>query len=385
MSHSYPFITILDAATAILGRPAQTGGDFDEAGLEIMGGCQNCGATLAAYNASPSRSGYWKCAGSCIGDDGFHTVSEFLLSVEDLSLADLEYFCENGKHEGTYAEVRAAARRLALASKAMQRALEAQELVVEWTEAESKDGACACGAEKPCEESMRCAVRGLVNEGVDLAIVVCGDHKRRVVEAQLAVKVCKLWAANEDRRAPALFAKEAADEAAADEAEETLGEIPSEDDLVTGDHVHFTQHGKLVLTVNADGWRWRSHPREQLPRVKLEPDDAKMHRALRAFMEHEQFFPDVWFISDHGNPHRIELREPLKSETDTEEMRSRVLAAFMASDHGAAPGQYGADFEHGQWFISNRTTGRQWSVVDAEGGPAIDGFDFEVVSEGEEE
>lgn len=39
-------------------------------------------------------------------------------------------------------------------------------------------------------------------------------------------------------------------------------------------------------------------------------------------------------------------------------------------------------FEHGQLWIVHLKTGAIWSVVDAEGGPAVDGFDFEVVCEG---
>ena len=70
------FLTILDIATAKLGRPARTGADFAEAGFAIMGGCAGCEASIAAYNAYPSTSGYWRCA-DCIGDDGFRTLAGF--------------------------------------------------------------------------------------------------------------------------------------------------------------------------------------------------------------------------------------------------------------------------------------------------------------------
>jgi len=50
--------------------------DFSSAGVEMIGGCQICGATLAPYNAYPSTSGYWHCA-DCIGDSGFTAVEEF--------------------------------------------------------------------------------------------------------------------------------------------------------------------------------------------------------------------------------------------------------------------------------------------------------------------
>lgn len=43
-----------------------------------------------------------------------------------------------------------------------------------------------------------------------------------------------------------------------------------------------------------------------------------------------------------------------------------------------------AFYEHGQWWIEDRDTGAQWSVVDAEGGRSVDGFDFEQVTDGDE-
>ena len=69
-------VTILELATFRLGREARNGADFEEAELPIMGGCQCCGATVAAYNACPSTSGYLRCAGGCIGEDGFATARE---------------------------------------------------------------------------------------------------------------------------------------------------------------------------------------------------------------------------------------------------------------------------------------------------------------------
>lgn len=52
-----------------------TGGDLALVGFCIMGGCERCGASIAAYNAHPSRSGFWRC-GDCIGPDGWATVEE---------------------------------------------------------------------------------------------------------------------------------------------------------------------------------------------------------------------------------------------------------------------------------------------------------------------
>jgi hypothetical protein len=79
-------VTILDVAYQRLaeqtGKPVAefgpvNGADLESVDLAIMGGCEVCGATLAAYNGCPSRSGYWRCASGCIGGDGFETVAQF--------------------------------------------------------------------------------------------------------------------------------------------------------------------------------------------------------------------------------------------------------------------------------------------------------------------
>lgn len=72
-------VTILDVAKA---RGAQehegviNGGELDRVKLAIMGGCETCGESLAAYNGYPSKSGFWRCY-ECLGDLGFETTCEF--------------------------------------------------------------------------------------------------------------------------------------------------------------------------------------------------------------------------------------------------------------------------------------------------------------------
>lgn len=74
-------ITILDVALA-RGAKKDPGTDsipqdeFRRVGVAMIGGCQVCQATIAAYNAHPSKSGFWKCQ-DCIVDTGFATVAEF--------------------------------------------------------------------------------------------------------------------------------------------------------------------------------------------------------------------------------------------------------------------------------------------------------------------
>lgn len=48
--------------------------DYNTAGLEIMGGCSVCGASIAAYNAFPAKDGTWKCADH-IGNKGWDSAA----------------------------------------------------------------------------------------------------------------------------------------------------------------------------------------------------------------------------------------------------------------------------------------------------------------------
>lgn len=72
-------ITIHELAVARTENPpadAWTGQDYADVGLSILGGCEVCGGTCAAYNGHPSRSGYWRCS-DCIGDAGFATTEDY--------------------------------------------------------------------------------------------------------------------------------------------------------------------------------------------------------------------------------------------------------------------------------------------------------------------
>ena len=74
----------------------------------------------------------------------------------------------------------------------------------------------------------------------------------------------------------------------------------------------------------------------------------------------------------------------LKTEINSPAMEKRVLhAARVVLGIGRA--YLAADFEHGQWWITNLNTGAQYSVVDAEGRQTSDGFGFEQVTQGEED
>jgi hypothetical protein len=77
-----PFVTCLDVALARGARRdengAITGSEFDRVGIPLFGGCLTCGASIAAYNAYPTTTGYLRCAG-CVesAGDGYETVRAF--------------------------------------------------------------------------------------------------------------------------------------------------------------------------------------------------------------------------------------------------------------------------------------------------------------------
>jgi hypothetical protein len=60
---------------------------------------------------------------------------------------------------------------------------------------------------------------------------------------------------------------------------------PGEEDITTTDHQSFYLSGKLFATVDIDA------------------TDTEMWDILTTAMVKASYFPDVWFISDHGNAH----------------------------------------------------------------------------------
>ena len=61
---------------------------------------------------------------------------------------------------------------------------------------------------------------------------------------------------------------------------------PEEGDWTTEDHKRFYSYGKLILDVSGQ-----------------ELTEDKLWDAIVAQMNRDKFWPNVWFISDHGNAH----------------------------------------------------------------------------------
>lgn len=72
----------------------------------------------------------------------------------------------------------------------------------------------------------------------------------------------------------------------------------------------------------------------------------------------------------------------LRTETNTPKMHDKVLAAAKRT---LGRKNLTADFEHGQWWITEFGTGAQWSVNDAETQTGEEYFDFEQVTQGDED
>ena len=82
--------TILDIAIARGAKEDDNGGingaEFERVGLPLMGGCQVCNATIAAYNSYPGTNGF--LVGSCCveGIEVFETVDAFETWVKEDTL-----------------------------------------------------------------------------------------------------------------------------------------------------------------------------------------------------------------------------------------------------------------------------------------------------------
>jgi hypothetical protein len=76
----------------------------------------------------------------------------------------------------------------------------------------------------------------------------------------------------------------------------------------------------------------------------------------------------------------------LQSTVNTRQVSVKVEKAFRRwhiNATGHRPQGMNTYFEHGQWWVT-LLSGAAYSVVDAEGGDAVNGFSFEQVSEGDD-
>lgn len=91
---------------------------------------------------------------------------------------------------------------------------------------------------------------------------------------------------------------------------------PDEDDITTQDHRTFYHYGRAVFevaeTVDGDYMLLVNGFQVGGSVDRSGAGDATyptVEAAIRAYMERVQFWPDAWFISDHGNAHLIDVME----------------------------------------------------------------------------
>lgn len=77
------------------------------------------------------------------------------------------------------------------------------------------------------------------------------------------------------------------------------------------------------------------------------------------------------------------MPKKLKTETNTPAMGRRIMATAARFQWSVPHHSFSVDFEHGQWWVTCKDYGAQWSVADQEGGGDIDGFGLERVSDGD--
>jgi hypothetical protein len=87
---------------------------------------------------------------------------------------------------------------------------------------------------------------------------------------------------------------------------------PEEEDITTEDHEKFYQSGRLVIEQDRRRNEIDPRPRFLLTLGKgqqryIDTDDYRV--AVRLYMELTKFWPNVWFISDHGNAHLLTITE----------------------------------------------------------------------------
>jgi len=131
-------------------------------------------------------------------------------------------------------------------------------------------------------------------------------------------------------------------------------------------------------------------------RSRIEKDMQRVHMTDQRLQDRVEFMHDS-LMGVLGRESDIRESSDLKCEHP--EYGDDALEAFHESDESRRHdgthtpdiydvcldgARYNWNFEHGQLWI-RCICGACWSVVDAEGGPAIDGFYFERVSDGESE
>ena len=71
---------------------------------------------------------------------------------------------------------------------------------------------------------------------------------------------------------------------------------PDDEDITTADHQHFFYLGRQIVACGPDGDDWRS--------------------AVTAWCDANNYYPNIWFISDHGNAHLLSVTDDRRNPND---------------------------------------------------------------------
>jgi hypothetical protein len=120
-----------------------------------------------------------------------------------------------------------------------------------------------------------------------------------------------------------------------DDNDDEEDEGPQEDDITTEDHQNFYQNGRqvfevteavdggyllLIKGVQFGGKRDRSGAGNKVFKT--------VEAAVKAYMDQDQFWPNCWFISDHGNAHIMKLTEAVLTEDRADDLVTELSAKY---------------------------------------------------------
>lgn len=95
---------------------------------------------------------------------------------------------------------------------------------------------------------------------------------------------------------------------AAQSDEEDEEPEPDDDSITTSDHETFYQYGKVVFTITERSDNKRDPVYFEMS-LDLDRTFASIDRAIAWALDVMQFWPNVFFVSDHGNAHLIKYWE----------------------------------------------------------------------------
>ncbi len=129
------------------------------------------------------------------------------------------------------------------------------------------------------------------DQGMTLRSVPASSIIRRAGQAQPQQEQTAMPAPNQQQAMPAASKKRLKANGEEEVDEPQAAEEPGPDDIVIGkDDLSAFYAGKEIVSVTQD---------------EVDEDEDALYKAIAAWMDKSNFKPDVWWISDHGNPNIV--------------------------------------------------------------------------------